>query len=159
MKGIRLFMACVAFVGATSFWGQGLHGKIDARAEESAKPSDVPGGVAFTVPIPADKAFDLALKYFQLHDLDMDDSSKKDLGQLVSTLKVVKVGGFKNNNLGFRTYVTVIKESETSATIKVKVTEQKRTNHLQPEPWTEPQVLDKESNDTADQLKASMPSS
>jgi hypothetical protein len=130
--------------------------KKEARLAESEKPRDIAGGVTFVAQIPADKAFDAAVKYFQTHDVALDESSKKELGQLTTAMRIVDVGGFRNNNKGYRTYVTFIRDGESSTTVKVKVTVQQRTKHLQAEPWTDPKVLDKETAETADQLKAAL---
>jgi hypothetical protein len=130
--------------------------KEEARLAESEKPRDVAGGVSFAANVPADKAFDAAVRYFQTHDVALDESSKKDLGQLITAMRIVDVGGFRNNNKGYRTYITFIRDSDTTTTVKVKVTEQHRTKHLQAEPWSDPKILDKETAETADQLKAAL---
>jgi hypothetical protein len=130
--------------------------KKEARLAESEKPRDVPGGASFIANLPADKAFDTALRYFQTHDVTLNESSKKDLGPLTTAMRIVDVGGLRNNNTGYRTYVTFIREGDSTTTVKVKVTEQQRTKHLQAEPWTDPKVLDKETAETADQLKAAL---
>jgi hypothetical protein len=106
--------------------------------------------------MPADKAFDAAVKYFQTHDVALDESSKKELGQLTTAMRIVDIGGFRNNNKGYRTYVTFIRDGESTTTVKVRVTVQQRTKHLQAEPWTDPKVLDKETAETAEQLKAAL---
>ncbi len=130
--------------------------KQAARLAESEKPRDVAGGVSFVANMPADKAFDAAVRYFQTHDVALDESSKKELGQLTTAMRIVDVGGFRNNNKGYRTYVTFIRDSDSATTVKVKVTEQQRTKHLQAEPWTDPKILDKDTTDTADQLKKAL---
>ncbi len=109
--------------------------------------------------MPADRAFDAAVRYFQKRDVALDESSKKELGQLTTAIRIVDVGGFRNNNKGYRTYVTFIRDGDSITTVKVKVTEQQRTKHAQAEPWTEPKVLDKETAETADQLKAALTTS
>jgi hypothetical protein len=95
-------------------------------------------------------------RYFQTHDIALDESSKKELGQLTTALRIVDIGGFRNNNKGYRTYVTFIRDGDATTTVKVKTTEQQRTKHLQAEPWTEPKVLDKETSEAAEQLKAAL---
>src|SRR5260370_2186412 len=130
--------------------------KKQARLAESEKPRDITGGVSFVSQMPADKAFDAAVKYFQTHDIALDESSKKELGQLTTAMRIVDVGGFRNNNKGDRTYVTFIRDGDATTTRKVKVTEQQRTKHLQAEPWTDPKVLDKETAETVDQVKATI---
>ncbi len=135
---------------------QNRKAKKEARLAESEKPREVPGGVSFVANMAADKAFDLAVRYFQTHDAALDESSKKELGQLTTALRIVDVGGLRNNNKGYRTYLTFIRDGDSTTTVKVKVTEQQRTKHLQAEPWTDPKVLDKETIETADQLKAAL---
>jgi hypothetical protein len=142
--------------GGTTAQAQNRKEKQEARLAESEKPRVVAGGTSFLASLPSDKAFDVAVKYFQTHDLALDESSKKEIGQLTTAIRIVDVGGFRNNNKGYRTYLTFIRESDSTTTVKVKVTEQQRTKHLQAEPWTEPKVLDKETAETADQLKAAM---
>jgi hypothetical protein len=152
----QLILAIFVAVAFTSPRAQSLHDKIQARAAESGKPRDVPGGTTFSVPMPADRAFDAVVKYFQIHDSAIDESSKKELGQLITAMKIVDVGGFRNNNKGYRTYVTFIHDSDSSTTVKVKVTIQQRSNHGQPDPWSEPKILDKETADTTAELKAAL---
>ena len=130
--------------------------KDEARLAQSEKPRDVPGGVSFLVKMPADKAFDAAVRYFQTHGIALDESPKKELGQLTAAMRIVDVGGFRNINKEYRTYVTLIRDGDSTTTVRVKVTEQQRTKHLQAEPWTDPKVLDKETAETADQLKVAL---
>ena len=157
---LSVVMFGTLFVGITgiSAQAQSRKEKKEARLAESEKPRDVTGGVSFTVNIPADKAFDAAVKYFQTHDITLDESSKKELGQLTTAMRIVDVGGFRNNNNGYRTYVTFVRDNDSSTIVKVKVTFQKRTKHLQAEPWSDPKVLEKETAETADQLKAALSS-
>ncbi|MCL4488896.1 MAG: hypothetical protein M1570_12300 [Chloroflexi bacterium] len=155
--GVTVVGLFVTIAGPSAL-AQGRKEKKEARLAESEKPRDVPGGVSFAVNMPADKAFDVAVRYFQTHDAALDESSKKDLGQLTTAIRIVDVGGFRNNNKGYRTYVTFIRDSDTSTTVKVRVTVQQRTKHLQAEPWSDPKVLDKETAETADQLKAALTS-
>ncbi len=149
-------MALFVTIIETPTQAQNRKEKKEARLAESEKPRNVPGGVSFVASMPADKAFDAAVKHFQTHDVALDESSKKELGQLVTAMRIVDVGGFRNNNKGYRTYVTFIRESDSTTTVKVKVTEQQRTKHLQAEPWTDPKVLEKETAETADQLKTAL---
>lgn len=142
----------IVFAGNNA-WSQNRREKKEARIAESEKPRNIPGGQTFSVKMPSDKAFDVAVKYFQRHDVALDESSNKDLGQLITAMQIVDVGGFRNNNRGYRTYVTFIREDDFTTTVKLKVTEQKRTKHLQAEPWTDPKILEDKTTETADQLK------
>jgi hypothetical protein len=146
--------ALIVIITGTPAPAQNRKERKGARLAESEKPRDITGGVSFVTKMPADKAFDAAVRYFQTHDVALDESSKKELGQLTTAMRIVDVGGFRNNNKGYRTYVTFIRDSDTTTTVKVKVTEQQRTKHLQAEPWTDPKILDTETADTANQLKA-----
>ena len=156
-------MLIVVMIGAlfvnitgTPAQAQNRKAKKDAILAESEKPRDVAGGASFVANMPADKAFDAAVRYFQTHDVALDESSKKELGQLTTAMRIVDVGGFRNNNNGYRTYVTFVRDGDSTTTVKVKVTLQKRTKHAQAEPWSDPKVLDKETAETADQLKAAL---
>jgi hypothetical protein len=149
-------VALFVTIAGTPAQAQSRKEKKEARLAESEQPRNVTGGVTFLVNMPSDKAFDAVVKYFQTHDVALDESSKKELGQLTTAMRVVDVGGFRNNNKGYRTYVTFIRESDSTTTVKVKVTEQQRTKHLQAEPWTDPKVMDKETAETADQLKTAL---
>jgi hypothetical protein len=155
LTGFTIAALCVTIIG-TPAQAQNRKEKQEARLAESEKPRDVPGGVSFVAKMPADKAFDAAVRYFQMHDVALDESSKKELGQLTTAMRIVDVGGFRNNNKGYRTYVTFIRDDDSTTTLKVKVTEQQRTKHAQAEPWSDPKVLDKETAETADQLKAAL---
>jgi hypothetical protein len=143
-------------VSATASHAQGLHAKIQQRLADSEKPRDVPGGSTFTVPMPVDQAFNKTVKYFPLQDVAIDEASKKELGQIVTAIKVVKVGGFRNNEHGYRTYVTFVKDTDNSTIVKVKVAMQMRSNHLQPDPWGDPKIQEKETAETLENLKAAL---
>jgi len=51
-------------------------------------------------------------------------------------------------------YVTLIKDNETSTTLKVAVSEQKRKKLLQTEPWGDPKVNSEKSSKLAEDIKA-----
>lgn len=153
---VVMIMALFVTITGTPASAQNRKERKEARLAESEKPRDVTGGVSFVANMPADKAFESAVRYFQTHDVALDESSKKELGQLTTAMRIVDVGGLRNNNKGYRTYVTFIRDGDSTTTVKVKVTEQQRTKHLQAEPWTDPKVLDKETAETADQLKTAL---
>ena len=144
---VAMIVTLFVTITGTPAQAQNRKGRKEARLAESEKPRDLTGGVSFVVKIPADKAFDAAVRYFQTHDVALDESSKKDLGQLTTAMRIVDVGGLRNNNKGYRTYVTFIRDGDSTTTVKVKVTEQRRTD---------PKVLDKDTTETADQLKAAL---
>ena len=153
-----LIIAIIALVVAMPAMAQSRSERKAVRLAESEMPRNVVGGVSFEANISADKAFDVAVKYFQKHDIALDESSKKDLGQLVTAMRIVDVGGFLNNNKGYRTYATFIRETDSTTTVKVKVTEQVRTKNLYAEPWSDPVVMDKETAVQAEELKTALTS-
>ncbi len=151
-----LIMAVFSMTTIMPGQAQNRRNKNEARLAESEKPREIGGGTSFVATMPADKAFDVAVRYFQMHDIALDESTKKEIGQLTTVMRIVDVGGFRNNNRGYRTYVTFIRDSDSATTVKVKVTVQQRTKHVQAEPWTDPKIADKETTETADQLKTAL---
>lgn len=152
-------VACVLLastVMAPQLLAQSRQEKREARNAESAKPRQVPGGITFQVKMTASDAFDAVLKQMQLNNVTLDESTKKDLGQMISEMEIVDVGGFRNNNKGYRTYVTFIKEGDALTTVRVNVTVQQRTKHLQAEPWSDPKVDDERTIKLADALKSAL---
>lgn len=131
--------------------GQGRHEKREAKLEESAKPKSVSGGVTFQVNVSYDKAYEVVLNYLKRQDYTIDSASK-ETGQIVTAITIA--GGYSQT--GTRVYVTLIKDNETSTTIKVAVAEQKRKKLLQTEPWGDPKVNSEKSSKLADDIKAAL---
>ena len=63
-------------------------------------------------------------------------------------------GGYSQT--GTRVYVTLIKDTEKTTTVKVAVAEQKRKKLLQTEPWGDPKVNSEKSSKLADDIKAAL---
>lgn len=148
------FVAVVAMLsGLSTSEAQGRHEKREAKLEESAKPRSITGGTTFQVDVGYDKAYDAVLNYLKKQDYTIDSASK-ETGQIITAM-VVK-GGYSQT--GTRVYVTLIKENETSTTIKVAVSEQKRKKLLQTEPWGDPKVNADRSSKLADEIKAALKS-
>ena len=63
-------------------------------------------------------------------------------------------GGYSQT--GTRVYVVLIKETDTTTTVKVAVSEQKRKKLLQTEPWGDPKLNEKESDKIATDLKTAL---
>jgi len=155
-KRLIYFCALLLLLGPPSI-AQSLKERKAARLAESEKPRMIPGGISFQVKLPANKAFDAVLAFFHNNDIAIDESSNRELGQLVTALHIVDVGGFLNNNKGYRTYITFMRETDFTTTIKVKVAVQVRTKHLRTEPWGDPQILDADTAALADELKKLLP--
>lgn len=132
---------------------QGRHEKREAKLEESAKPRSVTGGSAFQIDMAYDKAYETVLNYLKKQDYTIDSASR-ETGQIVTAMVVT--GGYSQT--GTRVYVTLAKENETSTTIKVAVSEQKRKKLLQTEPWGDPKVNADRSSKLADEVKAALKS-
>jgi ABC-type Na+ efflux pump permease subunit len=134
--------------------GQGRHEKREKKLEESAKPTSVSGGVTFQANVSYDKAYDTVLNYLKRQDYTIDSASK-ETGQIVTAITIT--GGYSQT--GTRVYVTLIKDNETSTTLKVAVSEQKRKKLLQTEPWGDPKVNSEKSSKLADDIKTALQSS
>jgi hypothetical protein len=128
--------------------------KREAKIAESEKPANIAEGASiFSVNLATSAAFDAALRHFQLKGVTIDEASRKDLGQLMTEIEVVDVGGYRNNNRGYRTMLTFIRDTDTSSTVRIVVTEQKRTKHHVTEPWTKPELNAERTAEAAEQLK------
>lgn len=119
--------------------------------EESGKPKNVTGGSTFTVTNFYDKTYDAVLNFLKRGGETIEQASK-ETGQIVTGM-VIR-GGYSQT--GTRILVTLIKDSDTSTTIRVAVTEQKRKKLLQTEPWSDPKVNVKQTEDIASHIKDSM---
>jgi len=130
---------------------QGRHEKREAKLEESAKPRSVSGGVTFRTDRPYDKAYEAVLNYLKRQDYTID-SAGKETGQIITAMVVT--GGY--SQIGTRVYVTLIKDTEQTTTVRVAVSEQKRKKLLQTEPWGDPKVNSEKSSKLADDIKAAL---
>ncbi|MBI1745924.1 MAG: hypothetical protein HYR55_04960 [Acidobacteria bacterium] len=141
----------VVLLAQVSVQGQSRKARREANAEESAKPKKVSGGETFQTSNPYDKAYDLTLNFFKKQDYTMDSASR-EIGQIITAMSIE--GGYRQT--GTRVQITLIKESETSTTVRVAVAKQKRYKALQVEPWGDPKVDAKESAKLADDLKTTL---
>lgn len=132
---------------------QGRHEKREAKVEESAKPKAVSGAVTLQTDLPYERAYDSILNHLKRHDYTIDSASK-DIGQIVTAMTIK--GGYSQT--GTRVYVTLIKDSETSTTVKVAVAEQKRKKLFQTEPWGDPKVNSEKSTKLAEEIKSALKS-
>jgi hypothetical protein len=101
--------------------------------------------------MPYDKAYEAILNHLKRHEYTID-SANKETGQIVTAMTIS--GGYSQT--GTRVYVTLIKDSETSTTIRVAVSEQKRKKLLQTEPWGDAKVNSKKSTELADEIKSAL---
>jgi len=127
------------------------HQKREAAIEESAKPHGISGGVKFQVSKPVDVVYESALTFLKRADYAID-SADKEAGQIITAMTIS--GGYSQT--GRRVYVILIKDSDTTTTLRVAVTDQKRKKLLQTEPWSDPKVNEKESDKIASDLKGSL---
>jgi hypothetical protein len=111
----------------------------------------VAGGVTFQSPISVEKTFDALVNELKRegHDIDRAD---RDAGQIITAMEIT--GGYSQT--GTRIIVTLIKDSESQATVRVVMAKQKRKKLLQTEPWSDPKADDKESQKAADALKSAL---
>ena len=125
--------------------------KKEQKLEESAKPKSAPGGVKFQVQKSYQDSYDALLNWAKRADYTIDKADK-ETGQIITAMAVT--GGYSQT--GTRVFLTLIKDSESATTVKVAVSEQKRKKLLQTEPWSDPNVNEKESSSLADKVKAAL---
>jgi len=127
------------------------HEKKLEKLEASGAPQGVAGGVRMNVAKPYDETYEKTLNYLKRNEYAIE-SAYKETGQIVTEMTVK--GGYTQT--GTRVYAIFIKETDSSTTIRVAVSEQKRKNLLQTEPWGDAKVNDKESQRIADGLKTTL---
>src|ERR1035441_2217433 len=130
-KYICLVISAMALglMAGYSLNGGQRHERKAAQAEESGKPKAVSGGVTFQRNAPYEKTFDDVLNFLKKQGYGID-SADKDAGTIYTELSIK--GGWKQT--GTRVNVTLIKDSETAASVRVALTEQKRYKAAQTEP-------------------------
>lgn len=124
------------------------HERKMALIEESGKAQSAKGGIKFQVDKPYDVVYEKALNYLKKAEYSIESASK-DTGQIITEMAIK--GGWSQT--GTRIYVIFIKDTETSTTLRVVVSEQNRKKALQTEPWDPPKVNLEESMNIADDLK------
>ncbi|MDQ1636831.1 MAG: hypothetical protein QOF62_170 [Pyrinomonadaceae bacterium] len=149
---IASILALTAVLPMSSF-AQGRHEKREQKLEESAKAKGVSGGVTFQIEVAYDKAHEATLSYLKRQEYTIESASK-ETGQIVTAMTIK--GGYSQT--GTRVYVTLIKDSDNSTTLRVAVSEQKRKKLLQTEPWGDPKVNSEKSQKLADDIKAALKS-
>ena len=127
------------------------HARKEAQLEESGKSHSITGGVKFQVPKPYEEVYEKSLNYLKKGDYAIESASK-ETGQIVTEMAIK--GGYSQT--GTRVYVVLIKETDTTTTVKVAVSEQKRKKLLQTEPWGDPKLNEKESDKIATDLKTAL---
>jgi len=151
--GFPVTLLCVLMAFQTPCFAQGRHEKREQKIEESAKAKGISGGTTFQIAMAYDKAYDGVLTYLKRQEYTIDSASK-ETGQIVTVLTIT--GGYSQT--GTRIYVTLIKDNDTSTTLRVAVSEQKRKKLLQTEPWGDPKVNSEKSSKLADDIKAALKS-
>jgi len=130
---------------------QGRHERKQQQIEESAKANGVSGGTTIQITLSYDKTFDRVLNYLKRNDYTIDIGNR-DSGQIVTAM-IIK-GGYSQT--GTRIYVSLIKDSDTSTTMKIAVSEQKRKKLLQTEPWGTAKVDSEATSKLADNIKTAL---
>lgn len=144
-------LAMLALI-ATPFTARGqFHEKHEARIAESQSVQNVKGGTVLHASIPYDTAYEGALNYLKREGYTIDSTSA-ETGQIVTAIDIK--GGYRQT--GTRVRITCIKDSDTQTSVRVLVTEQKRTKLLQTEPWNGAKANDKESAKIADAIKVAL---
>ena len=149
-----LVMCTFYFVGPQGLPAQGLHAKIEARKKESEKPKPIAGGVRFQVAKSFDATYEKVVNWVNHEDYTIDPAeTRKEIGQITTVIAQTS-GGYSQS--GRRLRITVIKDDETTTTLKVIVEDLKRKKLLAAEPWSDPKLNEKESQLVADQVKGTL---
>lgn len=127
------------------------HDRKLAQIEDSAKPRSISGGSRFQVENRYDAVYEKVLLFLKRAEHSIESASK-DTGQITTEMTIK--GGWSQT--GTRIYVFLIKDTNSSTTIRVVVSEQKRKKLFQTEPWDEPKVNVGESQILADDLKSAI---
>ena len=150
MKRSLIFFVVLGVFSSITF-AQGLHAKIEARKKEAEKPKPLAGGIKFQVPKSFDETYEKVVNWVNHEDYTIDpEQTRKEIGQIFTAVAQTK-GGYTQS--GNRLRITVIKDNETTTTIKVIVEDLKRKKLFAAEPWSDPKVNDKETQKVADQIK------
>jgi hypothetical protein len=127
------------------------HEKTMERHEASGNIQGIVGGIKISVAKPYDEIYEKTLNYLKKNDYAIESASK-ETGQIATQMTVK--GGYTQT--GTRVYAILIKDSDSSTTVRVAVSEQKRKKLLQADPWSDAKVNEKESQRIADELKTSL---
>ena len=127
------------------------HERREAKVADSGAIQNVKGGFTFQTMTPYDKAYESALNYLKRNSYTIDTASA-ETGQIATVIEVK--GGYRQT--GTRVLVTCIKDSDTQTSVRVVVTEQKRTKLLQTEPWGDAKANESESAKIGGQIKAAV---
>jgi hypothetical protein len=148
----RIATVCVMVVAALPFIARGqFHEKRETRIADSAGVQNVKGGSSFETALAYEKTYEAAINYLKRHGYTIDSASV-ETGQIITAMDIK--GGYRQ--AGTRIQITCIKDSDTQTSVRVLVTEQKRTKLLQTEPWNGAKANDGASSKMADEIKAAI---
>jgi len=149
-----LVVLIIAMCAVSQMDAQGLHAKIEARKKAAEKPQAIAGGVRFQVLQSFDEAYGKLVGWVNREDYTIDSAeTRKEIGQIVAAVAQTK-GGYTQS--GSRLRITVIKDDETTSTIKVIVEDLTRKKLLAAEPWGDPKLNEEESQPVADKVKKAL---
>ena len=150
MKRVCLAVLVLMVFGPLALNAQ-RHEKKDAAIAESGAVHAISGGTTIQIPGGYDKVFDGLVTYLKRTGYTLDLASR-DAGEIATAMEIS--GGWKQT--GRRTVISVIKDSETSTSVRVAITIQTRYKALQTEPWSDPKVDNKASEGAAQKLQAEL---
>lgn len=141
-------IACEMFVPGLRTLEAQSHEKREEKVTESGQIQNVKGGTTFQANLPYDKAYDAVLNYLKRQGYTIDAASA-DTGQIATAMDVK--GGYRQT--GTRIIVVFIKDADSQTSLRVVVSEQKRTKLLQTEPWGDARANESESAKLAENIK------
>lgn len=146
MRRLIMIAACL-MLGCVIAAAQ-RHERHEQANKESQQISSVSEGSSFQTSRSEDEAFQLIINYLKRSGETIENASK-DAGEIATALSIK--GGW--HQTGTRTQISLIRDSETTTTVRVAVTEQKRFKALQTEPWGSPKVNTSKSAEYAERLQ------
>ncbi len=138
-----LILFVVASVFSSVAFTQGLGARAEARKKESEKPQNVAGGVKFQVSKSYQDTYEALLNWVKRADYTIDPQyTNKETGQIMTGIAIAEG---KKRGIGTRIMLTLIKYSDTETTIKVVVSEQKRSTFAGTGAWGDAKLNEKET--------------
>jgi hypothetical protein len=129
------------------------HDRHQQAIAASSEIKPISGGKTFAVAAPYEKVFAEVVRYINMNNRTVNKADK-ETGFIGTDLEISK----GHHQTGTNYQVVVIKTDDTHVTLRAAVLTRKRYNVLQPDPWDDPKVDDKQTADFAAKLQAALDS-
>lgn len=138
-------------ISAIPFTYAQAHDRHQQAIAASSEIKPVSGGKTFDVATPYEKVFAEVVRYINLNNLTVNKADR-ETGFIGTDLEISR----GHHQTGTNYQVIVIKTDDAHVTLRVAVLTRKRYNVLQPDPWDDPKVDDKQTADFAAKLQAAL---